>query len=466
MPLKAITKDNMFELRDLQAARLWILPPATMEVVMELLCEDRLAHPQWPHVFAVPRLMTHFWRKDLMKNADLLFTVPAGVPFWNAGQFEPLIVAIVLPLSHVPRYTGPWLVKGTDEGDRYELALRRGFKGGERDDADELHELEGLMCEVWQEPEGGSRALLQQFLAWASNFPPVQKCMEASDDRFPRLDDGEDTTNATDLEAIEASTTMHRYRSARDGDHLMGVPFECDLCSFRNVSGRQPIFCDRRDQFTLTCIRRVQLDVMWAREPHTVSSNWARTKADYQMVMTNLSVSPEAFLPQLGNTELRDRVGMGAALATLVTSLRAGRNSTNIQVDTMRKTRTWISNAHDAGQEYSCESVVGLDRAKQYVTSCHTFGKWYGRFMRGARLRMGMVRKQNEALTSSVALAVCEVAESRWQLSSDEEMRENLEDTVCFFHACSHGGWLAGGGGAAPIDGGASGLLGGVPVGG
>ena len=212
----------------------------------------------------------------------------------------------------------------------------------------------------------------------------------------------------------------------------MGVPFECDLCSFRNVSGRQPIFGNRRDQFTLTCIRRVQLDVMWAREPHTVSSNWARTKADYHMVMSNLSVSPEALLPHLGNAELTDRVGMSAALATLVTSLRAGRNSANIQVDTMRKTRTWISNAHDAGQEYSCESVVGLDRAKQYVTSCHTFGKWYGRFMRGARLRMGMVRKQNEALTSLLARAVCEVAESRWQLSSDEETRENLEDTVCF----------------------------------
>jgi hypothetical protein len=72
MPLKTITKDNMFELRDLQAARLWMLPPVAMEVVMELLCKDRLAHPQWPHVFVVPRLMTHFWRKDLMKNADIV----------------------------------------------------------------------------------------------------------------------------------------------------------------------------------------------------------------------------------------------------------------------------------------------------------------------------------------------------------------------------------------------------------
>ncbi len=46
MPLKTITKDNMFELRDLQAERLWMLPPAAMEVVMELLCEDCLAYPQ------------------------------------------------------------------------------------------------------------------------------------------------------------------------------------------------------------------------------------------------------------------------------------------------------------------------------------------------------------------------------------------------------------------------------------
>ncbi len=143
---------------------------------MELLCEDRLAHPQWPHVFVVPRLMTHFWRKDLMKNANLLFTVPAQVPFWTAGQFEPLIIAIILPLSHEPRYTGPWLVKGTDEGEQAEQTLWQGFKGGDPDDADKLHELEGRVREMWQEPERGSRTVLQQFLAWASTFPPVQKC--------------------------------------------------------------------------------------------------------------------------------------------------------------------------------------------------------------------------------------------------------------------------------------------------
>jgi hypothetical protein len=58
----------------------------------------------------------------------------------------------------------------------------------------------------------------------------------------------------------------------------------------------------------------------------------------------------------------------------------------------MRKTRR-ISNAHGARREYSCKTVVGLDRTKQYITSSHTFGKWFSRFMfmRGARLRMGMI---------------------------------------------------------------------------
>ena len=125
----------------------------------------------------------------------------------------------------------------------------------------------------------------------------------------------------------------------------MGVPFECDLCSFRNVCGRQPLIGNRKDQYILTCIRRVQLDVMWAREPHTVSSNWARIKADYNLAAGSLSVLPEALLPQLGSNEVKDRVGMAAALATLITSTRQGRNSTNIQWDTMRNqvwcTPTW-----------------------------------------------------------------------------------------------------------------------------
>jgi hypothetical protein len=139
-----------------------------------LFSDDRLAHPHWPHVFVIPRLMTHMWRKVLGKDADVLFTVPAGVSFWATGQFEPLIVAIVFPFAHIPRYTGPWLVRGTDEGTRYERALIDGFK---RNDARELHDLDGSLQSVWKDAASGSRVVLQQLLAWAGGFPPVQKCL-------------------------------------------------------------------------------------------------------------------------------------------------------------------------------------------------------------------------------------------------------------------------------------------------
>jgi hypothetical protein len=126
LPLVEIGQDNMFDLKDVKAARLWMLPPAAMEVAIELLWEDKLAHPLWPHVLVVPRFMTHLWRRNLGRTADVLFTIPAGVPFWGSAQFEPLIVAIVFPLAHVSSYTGPWTVKGTDMGCTTSGPLRRG----------------------------------------------------------------------------------------------------------------------------------------------------------------------------------------------------------------------------------------------------------------------------------------------------------------------------------------------------
>ena len=204
LPLVEVTQENMFELKDVKAARLWMLPPAAMEVAIELLWEDKLAHPQWPHIFVVPRFMTHMWRRNLGKSADVLFTVPAGVPFWGSRQFEPLIVAIVFPLAHVSSYTGPWSVKGTDMGLHYERALTAGFSkptksapntrprleepreggilpavklGGGGRDTRQLHDLDGTLPGVFDNPEGGSRALLRELLASAGRFPPVRKCL-------------------------------------------------------------------------------------------------------------------------------------------------------------------------------------------------------------------------------------------------------------------------------------------------
>ncbi len=113
------------------------------------------------------------------------------------------------------------------------------------------------------------------------------------------------------------------------------------------------------------------------------SRDWARAKRDYITAINHLSLRTELLLPVLGNPMVTDRVGMGVAILTVVTSLRAGINSSNIQYDTMRKTPMWYGNAFDAGSKYTCDTAVGLDQKKQYLSSSHTFGKWFSRFMRG-----------------------------------------------------------------------------------
>ena len=272
------------------------------------------------------------------------------------------------------------------------------------------------------------------FLLKRGSFPPCKavwcgKCYrELANDNFPRLDD---LQNGLDLE-VDLTYTKNRYRCARDGNHLMGVPFECNLCSFRNTVGRDPVKGNNRDEFTLVAICWVLLDTMWAREPDTVASNWSRSKRDYDMAVNNLSLDYKTILPVLGNLAVGDRVGLGIALTTVLASLQPGKHTSNVQFDTIRKTQTWYANAYDAGENYSCETVVGLDQKKQYVSTGHTFGKWFARFMRGTRLRMEMVHRQNKALTSKLALGVCAEAEKIWTQARTDHKRMEMEDAVCF----------------------------------
>ena len=148
-----------------------------MTTVMEMFFEDRLAHPFVPHVFVVPRLMTHQWRKALSKDADLLFTVPCGFAFWSKDMHEPLIVAVVLPCSFVDGYHGPWVAQGTAPFEALENFLRRGLRLWKRGEPEKLFDLEGKVQMLWETKEEWLWAVLLEFLAAARDFPPVRECV-------------------------------------------------------------------------------------------------------------------------------------------------------------------------------------------------------------------------------------------------------------------------------------------------
>ena len=226
-----------------------------------------------------------------------------------------------------------------------------------------------------------------------------------------------------------ASEEDGRHTHARDGDHLM-VPFECDICQFRNCCLRDPIPGNQKDSNTLTAIRRANLDAFWSRETSTVTGNLQRMRRDFLETMTTMSIA--GLMPERGNPLLHDRIGMKAAIATLVASLRAGRNTANVQWDTVRKTPTWIRHLHDSGLGYHPEALMGGTVKKTTMSSCPTVGVWFESFSRGCRGRMGIVKIQNEPLTSAIYHALDCIATEEWRLAVTEERRREVEDVMCF----------------------------------
>jgi hypothetical protein len=116
------------------------------------------------------------------------------------------------------------------------------------------------------------------------------KCnRESLNNHFPRLDHHQ---SGSDQE-VDSAYTQNRYQCGRESDHLMGLPFKCNLCSFRNVVGRDPVDTDARDEFTLTAIQRILLDAMWAQELDRVASNWSRLNRDVNMAVARSCLAPK-----------------------------------------------------------------------------------------------------------------------------------------------------------------------------
>jgi len=104
-----------------------------------------------------------------------------------------------------------------------------------------------------------------------------------------------------------------RHLFARDGDHLI-TPFQCDLCVFRNLQGRNPTF---QDDFMLACIRQVNLYALWGRETATVGSTLRAVK---QTISALKQVRLPPPFPALGPYPVANQFGYSIAIAMLIKS--------------------------------------------------------------------------------------------------------------------------------------------------
>ncbi|EJK47337.1 hypothetical protein THAOC_33949 [Thalassiosira oceanica] len=195
---------------------------------------------------------------------------------------------------------------------------------------------------------------------------------------------------------------------------------------------RNPVVSDPKDAMTLITIRRASLDALWAREPGTVQGNLSRAVRDHREAAAVCSLE-RGELPYLPSPELKDRVGMTSAVYVLQASRRAGQYVRNVQYETVRKSATWIGNMYEAGAAYTgAPTTDAPPTAEPFESASPTRRKWFARFLRGVKLRMGQVRYQNEPLTSEMVLALDQLITFEWHRTTDDRERERLEELMCY----------------------------------
>lgn len=208
------------------------------------------------------------------------------------------------------------------------------------------------------------------------------------------------------------------YLSGRNGDHLL-TPFQCELCHFRNLYGREPD--QPRDTWVLGVMRRALLDAFWDRSRATVEAN-------VRILRRMLKDCEELGLPppqmNMGPWALEDTVGMGVAVLLLKRSLDPGRNDKYVQYDTVRKLRSAATNLYQAGVNGLKDRVASFEKQKLWISEAPTQSYWFTRFMGGFHKRVGQTKRQD----FPIQIITLKKLQDMWEAEWDDQgtVRERL----------------------------------------
>ncbi len=113
------------------------------------------------------------------------------------------------------------------------------------------------------------------------------------------------------------------------------IPFQCKLCWYRNIEGRDPT--PGRDNLYITCIRQANLDAMLGKSPLTIRAYRRETLTSLKNAR-HIGKTP-AYHPK-GPFLVVDEVGMSLAVDMLFKLLQAkGRILDHVQFATLKKMR-------------------------------------------------------------------------------------------------------------------------------
>ena len=78
-----------------------------------------------------------------------------------------------------------------------------------------------------------------------------------------------------------------------------------------------------------------------------------------------------------------------------------------------------------------------------YVTDCPTRTEWFERFMKGARLRMGVIKRKNIGLTEEMTHGLLELMSDGWESETDDQVKGKIAE-VAVYVLCTICGGLCG----------------------
>jgi hypothetical protein len=372
--------DGVYVPRIAAGCYVWAPPPCVAVYCLEELRKARHKRQKSSHIFVCPRVMTTAWQRQLLRSADCVVHIPPGHPHWSHDQHEPLVIGFYFPfLKHEP-----WQLKGSPR----------------------VLELGGQLQRMCKDDPVSSGRLLRQLWDLTRRLPSLQehvvlRMLQGTGN----LTVSSSATRKDEGQVWRKKNDEQRFLSARKGDTLL-APFQCDLCWFLVLHKRPFNAQGSRDQLNMALIRRVNLDVFWAKETSTVHG-MHRVFVQALQSAIHLGLRP-GFLQERSVWPMEDKVGFGEAMLILWRSLKQGRTvEGNQQFDSVRKLRSLASGIAAARPQSGMDGISFKDKGKILsLTKSGVDSALFERFIKGCEKRMGRIVRQDMGLSVPILLTL------------------------------------------------------------
>jgi hypothetical protein len=128
-------------------------------------------------------------------------------------------------------------------------------------------------------------------------------------------------------------------------------------------------------------------------------------------------------------------MGMMVAAAILDQSLDPGKTEEFVQWATFRGTRSFVTNATQAGVSGLSEMVGAYEKHRMWISGSVTHSFWFIRYMDGLHKRVGEVRCQDEPISIEVLHELGRILEIQWSMASRHDARLRIAKMGAWFIA-------------------------------